>query len=384
MAQILTYLGKGGTGRTRVAIATAKHFARQGKRVLLVSLDSGPALGITLGLALGSEKSPAEMASAEPVPVEANFSVVQFRSTVLLQQAWEQLKQREAQYLRSPFFKNVYGEELGILPGMDGALAMNALREYAQSGRYDLIIYDSESSLEALRNLGSLEVTSWYVRRFKQVILESDIGMSLMPFLPPIAAAVLQNPWQGLGNSPAPGQVEPMQEALDLLEEGRSALNDPARMLVYLVTTGREEAIATARYLWGSAQQVGLTVGGVFLTQGAATDSDQTTGQLDAFSPLPMHVMPPYSGDWQPLINAIPSLAEGQAAPASIAIDVSQSQVRVFLPGFDKKQVKLTQYNQEVTIEAGDQRRNILLPEGLKGRSVTGAKFQDSYLVISF
>ncbi len=366
MAQILTYLGKGGTGRTTVAVAAAKQLAAQGKRVLLTSQEPGPALGLLLGQSLG----------AEPTVIEPNFSVVQFQSTVLVQQAWEQLKTREAEYLRSPFFKNVYGEELGILPGMDAALAMNTIREYAQSNAYDVIIYDGESSLEVLRNLGSLEVTSWYVRRFKQVILESDIGQTLLPFLQPISAAVLQNPLQSLASTEANA---PMQEALDLLEEGRSALNDPARMVVYLVTTGSEGAIATARYLWGSAQQVGLTVGGVLLTQGAAAEA---VGEQ--FNPLPLHVLPDFSGDWQSLSNGMPNPAEASSAPKPLEIDLAASQVRVFLPGFDKKQVKLTQYNQEVTIDAGDQRRNILLPDSLKGRSVTGAKFQDSYLIISF
>ncbi|MGL4882145.1 MAG: ArsA family ATPase, partial [Waterburya sp.] len=36
-----------------------------------------------------------------------------------------------------------------------------------------------------------------------------------------------------------------------------------------------------------------------------------------------------------------------------------------------------------VTIEAGDQRRNITLPPAWRGSSVTGAKFQNGYLEIT-
>ena len=90
------------------------------------------------------------------------------------------------------------------------------------------------------------------------------------------------------------------------------------------------------------------------------------------------------SDDWAPLVDALPDLRQVPAGPRSLEINVSQRTVRLFLPSFDKTQVKLTQYGPEVTIEAGDQRRNILLPPELSGKPVTGAKFQDNYLVISF
>lgn len=376
MALILTYLGKGGTGCTTVAVAAAKRLASQGQRVLLISQSQGPGLGGLLGQTVGPAAT-----SLEP-----NFSVLQLQSTALLQQAWEQLKLREAEYLRDPFFKHVYGEELGVLPGMDAALGLNAVREYAQSGRYDAIIYDGRSAPETLRHLGSLEVMSWYVRRFRQVIADSGVFQALQPFVQPVSMAVLNS---GLASQPA--GTAPMDEALALLEEGRNALADSQQARAYLVTTADPLAIAQAKYLWGSAQQVGLHVGGVLVNPAAApvglADAAPTWSHNweEQFSPLPITQLPGRSGgDWQALSQALPDPAVAPLAPAPLELDLANQQLRVFLPGFDKSQVKLTQYNQEITIEAGDQRRNIVLPAALKGRSVSGAKFQEAYLVVSF
>ena len=125
MARILTFLGKGGVGRTTIAIAAAKRFAAQGKRVLLAFQEPEAALGILLG----------EVPSIEPQALAPDFFVVQFQASALLERSWEEVKKLEAQYLRTPFFKEVFGQELGVLPGMDNALILNALREYDASGQ---------------------------------------------------------------------------------------------------------------------------------------------------------------------------------------------------------------------------------------------------------
>ncbi|NJM85262.1 MAG: ArsA family ATPase [Leptolyngbyaceae cyanobacterium RM2_2_21] len=364
MALILTFLGKGGTGRTLTAIAAAKRLASQGRRVLLAIQDPGPAPGQLLAF------NP----SAEPQPLEDHLEVVQFQSAVLLEQSWNQLKALEAEYLRTPFFKAVYGEELGILPGMDSALALNALREYDASDRYDVIVYDGSGGIEMLRTWGMPEILSWYIRRFRQVFQDSDLGRTLSPFVQPVASAVLNVDWSG-------GLVNQQTSQMnDLMAQGRQAVNDPGRVAAYLVTTADPAAIATARYLWGSAQQVGLTVGGVIASAASADAIDPS-----AFAPLRVTPVPAWrSGEWQPLVEALPDFDQAAQMPRPVTVEVSSRQVRLFLPGFDKRQVRLTQYGPEVTIEAGDQRRNILLPPALQGRPVTGAKFQAPYLIISF
>lgn len=365
MALILTFLGKGGTGRTTMAIAAAKQFAAQGKRVLLAGQDPSPALSLLVGAPL----------SADPQSIAPNLEAVQFQSAVLLERAWEELKQQEAQYLRTPILKAVYGQELGVLPGMDTALALNTLREYDASGKHDVIVYDGNGDQATLRMLGMPETLSWYFRRFRQVFLDSDLGKTISPFVQPISAAVLNVNWSGdIFSQPAATQAN------NQLDQGKAAVSDPNRVVAYLVTTAEQSTLVTAKYLWGSAQQVGLTVGGVLLNRSEVTDSVRTE-----FAPLSISAIPALVDDnWQSVVQALPDFTQATQAPKPISINVTERKVSLFLPGFDKKQVKLTQYGPEVTVEAGDQRRNIALPPELKGKQVTGAKFQDNYLIISF
>lgn len=388
MSLILTFLGKGGTGRTTVAIAAAKKLASQGKRVLLATQDTSPAFGLLLGATL----------SPEPQELSPNLYGVQFQTSLLLERSWEDVKNLEAQYLRMPLIKEVYGQELGVLPGMDSALALNEIREYDKSGKYDAIVYDGIGDQNTLRMLGMPENLSWYLRRFQTIFSNSDLGRTLLPFLQPIASAVLNI-------SLTPENLSKPNRATNLLDEGKAAIADPHRVAAYLVTTGDPSSIATAKYLWGSAQQVGLTVGGVILNQAILPDtvvaeiaenlqqvyetfdreSAITNTVTSEFAPLQISNLPQRVGDdWQALINAMPDFRAAAMVPRPMEVDVAARQVKLFLPGFEKKQVKLTQNGPEVTVEAGDQRHNIELPPELSGNSVRGAKFQNNYLILSF
>lgn len=364
MSITYTFLGKGGTGKTIIAFATAKRYASLGKRVLFVGQEPASTLSLILGANIGPE----------PTEIDSNLKAVNIQAASLLENGWEELKKLEAEYIRTPFFKKVYGQELGVLPGVEGIMTINVMRGYSASGKYDVIIYDGTGDKETLRLLGSAEIMSWYIRRFRQVILDSDVYKAISPFVQPISSAILNVDWTGDNFS------QPTEKINELLDNAKATIADPNRVAAYLVTTNDKAAIATAKYLWGSAQQVNLTVGGVILNQ--ADLADNVTNE---FAPLSVTSIPRLSNeDWQPLMDALPDFSQAVKAPKPIIIDIEKSQVSLFLPGFDKKQIGLTQYGPEVTIEAGDQRRNIFLPQPLSGKPVTGAKFQNDYLIISF
>ena len=85
MSLILTFLGKSGINRTKIAIAAAKLLASQGKRVLLAGLAE-PALPILLNQTL----------TPDPQEIAPNLEVVPYHASVLLERNWDEVKKLEA------------------------------------------------------------------------------------------------------------------------------------------------------------------------------------------------------------------------------------------------------------------------------------------------
>jgi len=376
MTLILTFLGKGGTGRSTVAIAAAQKLSSEGKRVLLLSQEAGPALSMMLGTALSTSPTAVNAANG----LAGGFQAVQLQTTQLLEENWEKIKQFEAQYLRDPFFKAVYGQELSVIPGMDDFLALNAIREYTESNQYDVIVHDGAGDQASLRLWGAIGGADWYFRRFKQVFQSSQFYKSISPFIAPITGAVFSSGLSGdIWNQPEAQGLEGM------VAKGKALVRDPMQLRAYVVTGDDEVAIATGKYLWSAAQQIGLTVAGAFVNAGQQPSVEATAATAE-FEPIPTVSLPHTESDnrWQPIIDALPPLDQPVSVPSAMSVDTAASTVKLFLPSFDKTQVKLTQNGPEVTVEAGDQRHNVSLPPALNGRKVTAAKFQSGYLIISF
>jgi anion-transporting ArsA/GET3 family ATPase len=367
MSRVITFLGQAETAHTTVAIATARWFSRKGRRVLLVTHTPNPKAEALLGIPL----------TAQPQVVEPHLEVVQLQTTALLDQVWADLQSFVSLYWPLPALaEQVFPGELMLLPGFDSALAFNALRHYYTSAEYDIIVYDGRGDLETLRLLGLPNGADWYLQRFHKLFQAMDVAKVAESIGGPLASALVT------------ANLDPkkFEQAMNILrnwiQQGLAVVNDPQNLSAYLITTDDPTAISETTWLWGSAQQVNLKINGVLVYQ--LHHNDLSTLQ-EAFSLLPISPLPKLQDhNWEPLIQALPDFLSLPSVPDPLSIDIAARQIRVFLPGFTKKQVKVTQFGNQFTVDAGDQRRNISLPPQLHNAPLLSGKFEPPFLFLSF
>ena len=366
MSRIITFLGKVGTEHTAIAIATARWFAQRGSKVLLVTHTPNPTAEILLEIPL----------TDQPSVIAPCLEAVQLQTAALLTQFWHELKSLISTHYPIPAFsEQIYPGQLIILPGFDSFLAFNALRQYHTSGDYDVIVYDGGGTLETLRLLGVPNALDWYFHQFRQVFEALDISKIADSIGGPIASAMIA------ANVDTKKIERETNRIREWIAQSMGVVNGLQKLTAYLVTTPEPEAIAEARWLWGSAQQVNLRVSGVL-----AFHSENDLSKLQqAFAPLTINPIPTLQPrNWDAIVQALPNFTATVTVPDPFTIDLDQRQVKVFLPGFTKKQVKLTQFGSDLTIEAGDQRRSIFLPVEFRGQTIQSGKFEEPYLIVSF
>ncbi|PMB47355.1 anion-transporting ATPase [Fischerella thermalis CCMEE 5205] len=367
MSRIITFIGKAGIGQTTIAIATAKWFSQQGKEVLFVTHNPSPNAEILL-------KKPL---THIPQVVAPNLQAVQLQATTILDQTWEEVKQLLSLYIPIPDSEEIYSGELMLLPGFDSLLFFNAMRQYYQSDDYEVIVYDGRGDLETLRMLGIPGMLDWYFQRFGKMFEGFSLHKIADSIGGPIASAIIS------ANVDAAKVQQGLEQIRSWIAEGTAVVGNPSKLTSYLVTNNQPGAIAETRWLWGSAQQINLIVNGVLAYQ--CQEREDLSDLQQVFAPLSFTPIPALKEDnWDCLLKALPNFNDNHQAPLPLKIDLESRQLLVFLPGFTKKQVKLTQHGNELTVEAGEQRRNILLPPDLQKSTVQSGKFEEPYLIVAF
>ncbi|CAL5189116.1 unnamed protein product [Lathyrus oleraceus] len=397
--QLLTFLGKGGSGKTTAAIFAAQHYAMAGFKTCLVIHSQDVTADYLLNCKIGTSH----------VLCTNNLSAVRLETTKMLLEPLKLLKQADAQLnMTQGTLGGIVGEELGIMPGMDSIFLVLALERLVgflgmapsntQHDKFDIIIYDSVSSEETLRIMGGCSKARLYLKYIRTLAEKTDLGRLAAPSLLRLVDEAMR-----ISSTRSYLNWRMSSETWDnldqLLEKGSSAFSNSQRFGCFLVMDpNNPTSVNSALRYWGCTIQAGAQVSGAFGLSSHQPKLESYERANKNLSPLPsafisspLMISPV---DWNRVLldtanqNArhllTSLLSQSSNMTSSVKFDVKRKSVTLFMPGFDKSEIKLYQYRggSELLVEAGDQRRVIALPPEIQGK-VGGAKFQDRSLVIT-
>lgn len=130
---------------------------------------------------------------------------------------------------------------------------------------------------------------------------------------------------------------------------------DPQRFSCFLVTNPNNTlAVDTALRYWGCATQAGLYVAGTFYPFSSPNESSANSSSEEKFAPLSVAGVPFISFDspnWDEALGKLSQSAKGlmdgasqaKPLPHPVVFDQGARTVTLFLPGFNKSDVKLSQ-----------------------------------------
>ncbi|KAJ8760492.1 hypothetical protein K2173_015159 [Erythroxylum novogranatense] len=398
--KLVTFLGKGGSGKTTCAVFAAQHYAMAGLRTCLVIQTQDPSANYLLNCKIGT--SPSEC--------RENLSAVRLETTKMLLEPLNRLKQADKRLkITQGVLEGVVGEELGVLPAMDSIFAAleigklagflaSKTQENNNKDKFDIIVYDGISSDETLRMIGAASKARLYLRYIRNLAEKTDLGRLVTPSLLRLVDEAMN-----LTGAKAPlnGKLSAeLWEILDKkLEQGSLAFLEQHKFGCYVVMDPNNiTSVNSALRYWGRTIQSGAHVSGAMAVHSPHLNPESMEEVKNKFSPLPFasvpHLLNNNPIDWDLImLNAfnkdarevlyLPTTNSGSVL-SPVKFDTMKKSITLFMPGFEKSEIKLYQYRggSELLVEAGDQRRVICLPVKIQGK-VASAKFIDRSLVIT-
>ena len=393
--RIILYLGKGGVGKTTVAAASALRSAQLGYRTLVVSTDIAHSLADSLDRPL----------TGEPTEVAPNLFAQEINVLDEIRQHWGKMQGYVGNILQRQGMNKAIAEEMAIIPGMEEVVSLLHINRQAQRGHFDRVIVDAAPTGETIRLLTVPETFQWYVARLSgwgdtTMRMAGGLLRRLMPEKDPFAG--LENLVEG---------VKELQKVLVdpaitsyrvVLNPEKMVVKEGARAVTYLALFGYPvDAVVVNRILPGIVSD---GRGNVQVTQ------PSRDAYLHHLQEIQAHYLGEIERDFYPLpllragasdtemvgidkLNALAASIFAERDPGQIFF-VGQTQqileegddfiLKLPLPTVELHKVKLTKRGDELFIQIGNFKRELLLPAVLAQREASGATFANGMLQVRF
>jgi arsenite-transporting ATPase len=384
--RVLLYTGKGGVGKTTIAAATAVRSAELGYRTIVLSTDAAHSLGDAFDIPL----------SGEPQAIAPNLWGQETEMSQTLETYWSDIQDWMAALMAWRGMEEIIADEMAILPGMEELANLLYIANYSYSGDYDVIIVDCAPTGETLRFLSFPEHLRWWMEKL------FPIGRTATSLVRPFVRPFL--------DIPLPGD-KVFQSAERLFEElvrMRALLTDPEKASVRIVVNPEKMVIKEAQRTFTYLNLYGYTTDLIICNRmipeevsdryfDSWKESQTRHYQFieECFAPLPILTVPLLEQEvvGMSLLKVMAEALYGDQDPTQlffrgqaqgIGSEDGHYVLTLSLPFVTKSDLSLMRNGDELTVQVGNYRRNIILPRILAGLSVKEARFEGEKLRIRF
>jgi arsenite/tail-anchored protein-transporting ATPase len=384
--RIILYTGKGGVGKTSVAAATAAKVARLGYRTVVMSTDLAHSLADSLDVPL----------APEPVQVAPNLWAQETDIHYNLRNYWGRVQEWLRALLAWRQIDDIVADEVSILPGMEELANLLWINRHRESGDYDVIIVDCAPTGETVRLLSFPEIGRWWIDKFL------PIHRAAATVVRPLVRATVGMPM------PEDAVYDAVQDLFGQLDRLHGMLIDPSLTTVRLVTNPEKMVIKEAQRTWTYFNLFGYPSDLVVLNRvipGSVSDAyfagwKESQARYRAmveerFAPVPIREVPLFPDEVVGLgrLGEMADALFGDDDPTRIffrgrtqSIERSNGGyiLSLPLPFVGKADVDLQNLGDELLIQVGPHKRNLILPRVLVGLPTKGASFEGDTLKIRF
>jgi arsenite-transporting ATPase len=385
VTRILLYTGKGGVGKTSVAAATAVLCAQRGLRTLVVSTDIAHSLADALDTPVGP--TPRQIApnlwAHEP---DVFFNISRYWKTI-------------QSYFSSLFawggLDEVMAEEMTVLPGMDELGNLLWIGDHVDQGEYDLIVVDAAPTGETVRLLSLPEASRWWIEKI------APIGRRVQKLGGPLLRRVVGVPL------PSESVYEAGEQLLDRLRYVHDLLSNPDMSSVRLVLNLERVSIQEAQrsftyfHMYGFptdmivANRVLPAASGAYFEAWREAQARYLPMVEQQFAPVPVRTIPFFDKEMVGLerLSELGTALFGdtdphqflyRGRPYSVIREDGGYTLALELPFTSKDEIALSRSGDELVLQVGAWRRNLVLPRLLLDAQTQGARMEDRVLKVRF
>lgn len=383
--RVILYTGKGGVGKTSIAAITACKLASEGKSVIILSTDQAHSLGDSFDVKLGNE----------PVTISNDLDALEVDVVKESEDAWGNMKDYLKQMLLSKSNCEIETEELLVFPGLEELFSLFKILDIYETGKYDVLIVDCAPTGETLSLLKYPEMFGSLVA--KVLPMERKMAKIAGPLLEKITKIPM----------PADEVFSDVERLLDKLGRLQELMLDKDIVSIRIVTTTEKIVIKEAKRNFTCMHLYDYNVDAIivnkvypkaalagYFNQWVELQELGLQELKQAFFNIPMFILEMQAHE----LKTIPVLKEvgnlyGDYNPASIFCKEQIFKVRqengiyrmdIAIPFADKDELDLEQNNSELYISFKNEKRCFAMPDALKGKDISGAKYENETLSITF